>query len=76
MHPILLPKGVRIGLRYLCKLGYGKRKDDAPAELSATRSYPAKLQIKLSSDAIGTIIADRPRTEPYGRFYAYGSHLG
>jgi hypothetical protein len=26
--------------------------------------------------AVGTIIADRPRTEPYVRFYAYGSRLG
>ena len=58
MHPILLPKGARIGLRYLRKRGYGKSK--APGELSATGSYPAKLQIKVSSDAIGTIIADRP----------------
>ena len=58
MHPILLPKGARIGLRYLRKRGYGKSK--APGELSATGSYPAKLQIKLSSEAIGTIFADRP----------------
>ena len=48
MHPILLPKGARIGLRYLRKRGYGKSK--APGELSATGSYPAKLQIKVSSD--------------------------
>ena len=26
--------------------------------------------------AVGTTIADRPRTEPYVRVYAYGSHLG
>jgi hypothetical protein len=26
--------------------------------------------------AVGTIIVDRPRTEPYERHYAYGSQLG
>jgi len=36
MHPILLPKGARIGLRYLHKRGYGKRKDEVLGELSAT----------------------------------------
>jgi hypothetical protein len=30
----------------------------------------------IHMDALGTIIADRPRTDPYKRFYAYGSHLG
>jgi len=37
MHPILLPKGARIGIRYLRKRGYGKRKNEAPGELSANR---------------------------------------
>ena len=26
--------------------------------------------------AVGTTIADRPRTDPYKRVYAYGSYLG
>jgi hypothetical protein len=62
MHPILLLKGARIGLRYLRKRGYGKRKDEAPGELSATGSYPAKLQIKLS------VLGKMPFPEKFGYF--------
>ncbi len=37
MHPILPPKGARIGLRYPRKRGYGKPKDEAPGDLLPIR---------------------------------------
>lgn len=40
--------------------------------LSATR----KLSDQGLAVAVGTIIADGPRTDPYERVYAYGSYEG
>lgn len=30
----------------------------------------------VEGSPVGTTITDRPRTEPYGHLYVYGSHLG
>ena len=39
---------------------------------------PARVSdaIRGITVAIGTTIADRPRADPYGRVYAYGSYCG
>jgi hypothetical protein len=40
------------------------------------RDAPSNVKIKCKIVAVGTTIADRPRTDPYVRVYAYGSSEG
>jgi len=47
MHPILLPRSARPELRYLRKRSYGKRKDEAPGELSATRKLSPYTEVAV-----------------------------